>query len=138
MKKKLRKTERKGLSRKQLKAIEMLIDIENNYTHKEIYTQLEISHDTFYKWLKNPLFIEELNKRSEEFFKRSLYKVNAALLKKIEKGDVSAMRLYFEKLNEFKEKIELSGSVENKIDSKLEELTVEELRAIAYGNPIKK
>ena len=116
MGKELTKPERNPLSKKQMKAIEMLLDIENNYTHKYIYSQLKISHDTFYKWMKKPEFIEELNQRSEEFFENSLYKVNSALLRKIQRGDTSAIRLYFEKLNEFTQKHEFKGNFELVID----------------------
>jgi transposase len=111
-----RKLEKNALSANQLKAIEMLIDIENNYTRSEIAAKVKVSEATLYNWLKKPEFLEELNKASEEFFRSSLYKVNEALLKKTEKGDTAAMRLYYEKLNDFKQKHELSGGMNINVD----------------------
>lgn len=116
MKKKLRKVKKKGLSKKQQKAIEMLLDIEKDYTKKEIAAKLGISETALYKWFKKEEFIEELNRQSEEFFKRSKNLVNKALLKKILKGDVSAMRLYYEKENEFIQKHQFTGNFELVID----------------------
>lgn len=90
----------KQLSAKQLKAIEMLIDIEHPKTNREIASEIGISERTFYHWLRNPFFLEELNRRSDEFMKSSKYRVNRALLRKIEEGDVHAMKLYYEKIGE--------------------------------------
>lgn len=116
MKNKSRKVKKKGLSKKQLKAIEMLIDIEKDYTKRDIASLLKIDESTLYKWFKKEEFIEELNRQSEEFFKRSKNLVNKALLKKILKGDVSAMRLYYEKENEFIQKHQFTGNFELVID----------------------
>ncbi|AEX84769.1 Terminase small subunit [Marinitoga phage MPV1] len=115
-KNKSRKVKKKGLSKKQLKAIEMLIDIEKDYTKRDIASLLQIDESTLYKWLRKEEFIEELNRQSEEFFKRSKNLVNKALLKKILKGDVSAMRLYYEKENEFIQKHQFTGNFELVID----------------------
>ncbi|AJW76901.1 hypothetical protein X275_01270 [Marinitoga sp. 1197] len=114
--KELRKVNKKGISKRQQRAIEMLLDIEKDYTKKEIAAKLGISETALYKWFKKEEFVEELNKQSEEFFKRSKNIVNKALLKKIMKGDVSAMRLYYEKENEFVQKHQFSGNFELVID----------------------
>ena len=109
------KSNKNGLSTKQLKAIEMLMDYDEDYTKKRIAELLDINNATLYKWLKKPEFVEELNRKSEEFFKSSNFQVNKELLKKIKKGDTSAMRLYYEKLNDFKQKHEIDGKFKSNI-----------------------
>lgn len=97
------KLHEKRLSAKQKRAIEMLIDFEHLKTHKEIASVIGITRKTLYNWLHDPAFLEELNRRSDEFMKASKYRVNRALLKKITEGDVQAIKLYYEKIGELAE-----------------------------------
>ena len=98
-----RKGEKKPLSPKQLKAIEMLMDIDNPLTNKEIAARLEIHESTLYDWKKDPEFLKALNEYAEEWIRASKYRVNKQLLKKIDQGDTSAIRLYYEKIQELQQ-----------------------------------
>jgi len=56
-----------------------------------------------YKWLNDPRFLEALNEYAEEWIRSSKYRVNKQLLKKIEQGDTTAIRLYYEKIQELQQ-----------------------------------
>lgn len=108
----LRKFEKKPLSARQLKAIEMLMDIENPKTNAEIATQIGVTEATLYNWLKDPRFLEALNEYAEKLMRLSRYRVNRALLRKIDAGDVQAMKLYFEKIGEIQKLSALKVTVD--------------------------
>lgn len=99
----MRKRKKNPLSVKQLKAIEMLIDIENSRTKQEIASLVGVSEATLYRWLNDAVFLEVLHKRSEEVLRAFKYRVNRALMRKIEDGNVDAIKLYYEKLGELAE-----------------------------------
>lgn len=99
----MQKNAEKALSPQQLKAIELLIDADRPLTRRDIATEVGISERTLYAWLKDPHFLAELNRRSEEWIRASKYRVNKQLLKKIEQGDTTAIRLYYEKVQELQQ-----------------------------------
>jgi hypothetical protein len=65
-----------------------------------------------YRWLQDARFLEVLNQKAEELLGASKYRVLRALLKKIDGGDVQAMKLYFERMGEIAE----LGTLKIKVD----------------------
>jgi transposase-like protein len=107
-----RKCKKKLLSQKQLRAIEMLINPEVSYTKEEIASCIGINSATLYRWLQDARFLEVLNQKAEELLGASKYRVLRALLKKIDEGDVQAMKLYFEKIGEIQKLSALKVTVD--------------------------
>jgi len=68
-----------------------------------------VSRVTIYKWLKREEAIEYMNKRSEEIRRANDPAIHSALIRKARKGDIAAIRLYYEMFGDLKHKVEHSG-----------------------------
>lgn len=92
----IQKIAEKPLSIKQLKTIELLMDIENPRTKKQVANEVGVSERTLYNWFKDPRFLEALNRYADEFIRRSKFLINRQLLKLASEGDIQAIRLYYD------------------------------------------
>lgn len=99
------------LDGKKRKLIDFLTNPECQLTITAMCHEVGISRSTFYDWLSNDKFIEFLNKKIDNYANSELSAVWKALITKAKYGDVQAIKLYFEMLNKYKQKVELSGNV---------------------------
>lgn len=81
---------------KKLKMAEMLANPEFTGTNKELYETVEISHNTFYRWIKEDAVIEYTENLINRYTDGEVGSVWKALLKKCKSGDIQAIKLYFE------------------------------------------
>lgn len=93
---KLTKSNKTVLRGKKLKMAEMLANPEFTGTNKDIYEAVGISHDTFYKWIKDNSIIEHAENLINKYTDSELGAVWKALLRKCKNGDIPAIKLYFE------------------------------------------
>jgi len=99
----IQKTAEKPLSAKQLKAIELLMDIENPRTKKQVAAEVGVSERTLYNWFHDLRFLEALNRYADELIKRSKFLINRQLLKLASEGDIQAIRLYYDLIGDLRE-----------------------------------
>ena len=69
----------------------------------------ELSRSTLYNWLEHEEAVEYMNKRMAEIRKRHSPKIDSAVIRKAEKGDIAAARLYYEMFGDLKHKFQHSG-----------------------------
>ena len=97
------------LSGKKLKMAEMLANPEFMGTNKELYETVGISHDTFYKWIKDDEIISYADKLIEKYTDAELSAVWKALLMKCKFGDTQAIKLFFELKGRYNQNVSVSG-----------------------------
>ena len=88
----------------------MLANPEFYGTNKELYETVGISHDTFYKWIKDEAVLSYAEKLIEKYTDADLGTVWKALILKCRTGDTQAIKLYFELKGKYKQNIQMSGS----------------------------
>ena len=97
------------LSGKRLKMAEMLANPEFMGTNKELYETVGISHDTFYKWIKDDEIISYADKLIEKYTDAELSAVWKVLLMKCKLGDMQAIKLFFELKGRYNQNVNVSG-----------------------------
>ncbi len=97
------------LSGKKLKMAEMLANPEFIGTNKELYEAVGISHDTFYRWIKDDEIISYADELIEKYTDAELSAVWKALLIKCKRGDTQAIRLFFELKGRYNQNVNVSG-----------------------------
>lgn len=85
-----------GLTRKQMNMAERLANPDFVGTVTELCDECGVSRTTFYKWMDKKAFNSYLSDQIAKYSDSELSRVWKALIKKIEQGDVQAMKLYFD------------------------------------------
>ena len=93
---------KKIISGKKLKMAELLANPEFTGTNKDIYEAVGISHDTFYKWIKDNDVIEYTENLINKYTDGELGAIWKALIKKCKSGEIQAIKLYFELKGKYK------------------------------------
>jgi hypothetical protein len=99
---KLTKSDKTILKGKKLKMAELLANPEFTGTNKNIYEAVGISHDTFYKWIKDNDVIEYTENLINKYTDGELGAIWKALIKKCKSGEIQAIKLYFELKGKYK------------------------------------
>lgn len=81
---------------KQIKMVELLLNPEDRRPKTKKCEDVGVARKTFYRWMKDPRFVEYLNSRIDEFTNSELYEVWKALLMQCKRGNVQAIKLFFE------------------------------------------
>lgn len=110
MNKKLTKSDELTITGKKRKMAEMLANPEFTGTNKELYEDVGISHDTFYRWLKEDEVINYAGELIEKYTDAELSRVWKALMNQCVKGDTQAIKLYFELKSKYKQDVNINGS----------------------------
>lgn len=99
------------LTAKQIKAAETLASPEWKGNITELCKEIGVSRKTYYDWLDNPLFVKYVDGLIDKYSDSELMTVWKSLINKVELGDTSAIKLYFEVKGRYKQQIEISGPV---------------------------
>lgn len=99
------------LTAKQIKAAETLADPEWLGNISKLCKEIGVSRKTYYDWLDNPIFVKYVDGLIDKYSDSELMTVWKALIDKVEKGDTSAIKLYFEVKGKYKQQIEMTGAV---------------------------
>lgn len=92
----LTKTDKFKRNSKKIKMAEMLANPEFTGTNKQIQEAIGISHETFYKWIKEKEMLDYIEQLVDRYTDGELAAVWKALVKKCKGGDTQAIKLYFE------------------------------------------
>lgn len=94
-------------SRAMLKTIEMKLELKR-YTKPEICEACKISRQTLYRWERNPDYLDIYGKRSWEVLRAFTPTVNKALQLAVLKGDVQAIKLFYQLTENIREAMEVT------------------------------
>ncbi len=119
---KLTKSDKIELKGKKLKMAEMLANPEFVGTNKELYETVGISHDTFYRWIKEDAVIAYTESLINKYTDGELGAVWKALLHKCRSGDIQAIKLYFELKGRYGNKAVTKDETEDIIADKLNDI----------------
>ena len=111
MSKNVQKTsEKKELTSQQLKAIELLVDYDNNMTYGDIASEVGVSERTLWEWRnRNDTFIQKKKELSERGLREKIDCINRALVNGAAEGDSRLIKLYYERVGMYVDKKEISG-----------------------------
>ena len=104
------KSERFSLTGKKLKVAEALANPTAGQTDKDIYTAVGISHDTFYRWIREDKeILEYAAYLIDKYTDKELGAVWRALIEECKKGNVAAIKLYFELKGKYSQNVKVEG-----------------------------
>lgn len=83
-------------SQKQIQVVELLVNPEDKRPKCEKIKQVGVPPRTFYNWMKSEYFIEYMNSRLDLYTNGELAEVWKALIAKCKRGDIPAIKLFFE------------------------------------------
>lgn len=96
---------------------ELLLNPEDRRTKTEKMKEADVSRKAFYSWMKDKRFVTYLNSQLDQYTDGELSSVWRSLINQCVRGNVSAMKLFFE-LKELHPEIKLKREIiEHKISS---------------------
>ena len=108
---------------KKAKLAEMLVNPDLAATVTEMCEAVGVARSTFYKWLNDPEYLSYIQGLVDRFTDSELTTVWKSLINECRKGNVQAIKLYFELKGKYTANV--------KIESPFAALTTEELRKLA-------
>lgn len=77
-------------------AAELLANPDFSGTKEDVAREAGVTRQTLYRWLRNPDFVELVNSLVTQYANAELAMVWKSLCKRIQDGDMQAIKLYFE------------------------------------------
>lgn len=103
----------KVLTPKQRRMAEALVNPDFDGTITELCEQMGVPRRTYYNWLDNPAFREYMSSLIEKYADSELAMVWKSLLNQCSRGNIKAIKLYFERRDMVKK--ESSGGILDKL-----------------------
>jgi hypothetical protein len=95
--------------------------------------EVGVSRKAFYSWMKDLRYLDYINSQLDQYTNGELTEVWRALINQCKRGNVPAIKLFFEMKDMYTEKKEITGKdggpIQTAVD--LSGLSVEELRNLA-------
>ncbi len=85
-----------GLNAKQRKMAEKLMDPSFKGTITSLCEEFNVARSTLYRWMEKSEFTDYLDALADKYANSELGTVWKALIKQCSKGDIQAIKLYFE------------------------------------------
>lgn len=108
---------------KRKRAAEMLANPDFKGTITELIETVGVPRTTFYRWLDDERYVDYINSLIQKYTDSELSAVWKSLINECRKGNVQAIKLYFELKGKYTANV--------KIESPFAALTTEELRKLA-------
>lgn len=105
------KRNRKGFSKKQVQAAEMLVNPDFRGSVTEICETIGVARSTLYRWLADSAYCRYLDELIDKFTDSELANVWKALIRRAVNGNVEAQKLYFELKGKYKQQLDINGGV---------------------------
>jgi hypothetical protein len=80
---------------RQVAIAELLLNPEDRRTKGEKIKSIGLPERTFYKWMKDPRFINYLNSQIDKYTNSELSEIWKALLLQCRRGNIEAIKLFF-------------------------------------------
>ena len=119
-----------SLNQKQRKLAEALVNPELKGTISAACEKCGVARSTFYKWMELDDFCAYLEHLVEKYAKGELAAVWRALLARCKKGDVQAIKLYFELLEKARTPLSNGGKLKLELDIGAGSVSLEEKHAV--------
>jgi hypothetical protein len=81
---------------KQIKMAELLLNPEDRRTKQEKCKEVGITPKTLWKWMKDKRYVEYVNSQLDQYTNSELAEVWKALINQCKRGNVQAIKLFFE------------------------------------------
>jgi hypothetical protein len=81
---------------KQIALAILLLDPEDRRTKREKFKEIGVQPKTAYRWLSDERYVSYINTQLDKFVNAELVDVYRALLMQCKRGNVPALRLFFE------------------------------------------
>ena len=94
---------RPSLSPEQILAVDVIVEHQLTHNWEQLRERIGCSRATLSRWRKQPAFRNEIIKRSRLVVREHLPTAYAALIAKVAKGDIPALKLFFELTGEMQE-----------------------------------
>ena len=91
------------LGKKQLKAAEMLSNPDFSGTITQLCERIGVARSTFYRWLDDETFRDYVDGLIDRYTDSELSRVWKALMRRVDVGDIQAIKLYFELKGRYKQ-----------------------------------
>ena len=95
---------------KQRFSMELYLDWTKRLTLKEIAQRTGIQRITLYRWRRSPEYLEYLQELSNKKLKEAIPIAERALIRAVDKGDVQAIKLFFEYVGRYREEMDIHFS----------------------------
>lgn len=113
---------------KQKKVAEVLANPDYTGTITDLINSVGVPRTTFYRWLDDERYVSYINSLIDKYTDSELASVWKSLITKCKRGDVQAIKLYFELKGKYTAKIQTNISAN--INNPFAELSTEELKKL--------
>ena len=93
---------------RQLKTMGLFLDWSKRWKLEDIAKECKISRQCYFRWRRNPDYIAYLQKLSTEKLKEFNPIAERSLMRLVDKGDINAIKLYFEIIGRYKEAVDVT------------------------------
>lgn len=102
----------KVLDPRQILLANLLLNLHDRRSIREKLKLVQVSVQQYNAWMRQPQFIEYLRKRGEAIFKGSDHEAYLALTKAVSRGDVNALKLFFEMRGIYNPRLTIDVNIE--------------------------
>lgn len=81
---------------KQIKMAELLLNPEDRRTKKEKCAEVGVTPKTLWKWMQDERYVDYVNSQLDRYTNTELPEVWRALIAQCKRGNIQAIKLYFE------------------------------------------
>ena len=106
------KEDSKLLTPTQLLLVNMLLNVEDKKSLRQKLDVLGVTMSQYQTWLRDPAFHKYLVMRTEQLFENSDHEAYKSLVQSVVRGDVSAMKLFFEMRGIYSPRLDININVE--------------------------
>lgn len=108
-------SDRNLLTPTQLLLVNMLLNVEDKKSLRQKLDLLNINMAKYQTWLRDPAFHNYLTMRTEQLFENSDHDAYKSLIQAVVRGDVSAMKLFFEMRGIYSPRLDVNINIESMI-----------------------
>lgn len=102
----------KVLDPRQILLANLLLNLHDRRSLREKLQLVKVSTQQYNAWMRQPQFIEFLRKRGEHIFKGTDHEAYLALTKAVNRGDVNALKLFFEMRGIYNPRLQIDVNIE--------------------------
>jgi hypothetical protein len=103
----------KFLTPTQLLLVNMLLNVEDKKSLRQKLDLLGINMAKYQTWLRDPVFHNYLTMRTEQLFENSDHDAYKSLIQAVTRGDVTAMKLFFEMRGIYSPRLDVNVNIES-------------------------